>query len=319
MDDIDMFYDDEELECYLIRIGFVFIFFWLRQLPHTRRIVHPFRDVGSSFVQLMLEGHPRNCMDLLRMDRHTYMTLCTTLRTRNLLEDAREISLEEQVAIFLLTIGRNGHNRATQNTLQHSGQTISKYVSLVLRALCILGRDFIRRRPNIELPSSIRRSERFFPYFQDCLGAIDGTHVPAWVTTSDQARFCNRKGVISQNVMAIVGFDTRFQYVLAGWEGSATDSRVLYNALDHPTDSFVVPEGKYYLADGGYPNIVGLLTPYRGHRYHMSEFSAPGPRTPRTQEELFNHRHSSLQNVVERTFGMLKGRFPILKCKFTIH
>ncbi|KAF3782653.1 hypothetical protein EJ110_NYTH33755 [Nymphaea thermarum] len=113
--------------------------------------------------------------------------------------------------------------------------------------------------------------------------------------------------------MAVVGLDTRFHYVLAGWEGSATNSRVLYGALDHEIDPFVVPEGKYYLADGGYPNIQGLLTPYRGHRYHMSEFSTRGARSPRTSEELFNHRHSSLRNTVERTFGMLKGRFPILK------
>ncbi|KAF3780848.1 hypothetical protein EJ110_NYTH38284, partial [Nymphaea thermarum] len=100
---------------------------------------------------------------------------------------------------------------------------------------------------------------------------------------------------------------------LAGWEGSATDSRVLYNALDHPTDPFVVPEGKYYLADGGYPNIVGFLTPYRGYRYHISEFDTPGARRPRTPQELFNHSHLSLRNTVERTFGMLKTCFPISK------
>ena len=29
-------------------------------------------------------------------------------------------------------------------------------------------------------------------------------------------------------------------------------------------------------------------------------------------EELFNHRHSSLGNVIERTFGVLKKRFPII-------
>ncbi|KAF3782252.1 hypothetical protein EJ110_NYTH34779 [Nymphaea thermarum] len=103
-----------------------------------------------------------------------------------------------------------------------------------------------------------------------------------------------RKGVISLNVMAVVGFDTRFHYVLAGWKGSATDSRVLYKSLDHPTDPFVVPEGKYYLSDRGYPNIVGLLTPYRGHHYHMSKFNTSGTRTHRTPEELFNYRHSSL-------------------------
>ena len=29
--------------------------------------------------------------------------------------------------------------------------------------------------------------------------------------------------------------------------------------------------------------------------------------------ELFNYRHSSLRNVIERCFGLLKARFPILK------
>ncbi|CAI0383660.1 unnamed protein product [Linum tenue] len=34
---------------------------------------------------------------------------------------------------------------------------------------------------------------------------------------------------------------------------------------------------------------------------------------PRGRKELFNFRHSSLRNVIERCFGVLKARFPILK------
>lgn len=41
----------------------------------------------------------------------------------------------------------------------------------------------------------------------------------------------------------------------------------------------------------------------------MKEYSARGPTNPR---ELFNHRHASLRNVIERTFGVLKKRFPII-------
>ena len=40
----------------------------------------------------------------------------------------------------------------------------------------------------------------------------------------------------------------RFVYILAGWEGSAADSRVLSDAL---SKDFIVPQGKYYLADAG--------------------------------------------------------------------
>ncbi|VVA18103.1 Hypothetical predicted protein, partial [Prunus dulcis] len=35
-------------------------------------------------------------------------------------------------------------------------------------------------------------------------------------------------------------------------------------------------------------------------------------RHPRGAMELFYYRHSSLRNVIERCFGVLKARFPIL-------
>ena len=79
-----------------------------------------------------------------------------------------------------------------------------------------------------------------------CVGAIDGTHIPAWVRLEDQVRYRNRKSFLSQNVMAVVSFDMRFQYVFAGWEGSASDSKILqdafwrrpYNRLHFPTGIF---------------------------------------------------------------------------------
>ncbi|KAF3789975.1 hypothetical protein EJ110_NYTH17399 [Nymphaea thermarum] len=93
------------------------------------------------------------------------------IKEKNLVEDGRAISIEEQVAIFLLTVGHNERNRACQNTFQHSGQTISKYVNLILRALCQLGREYISR-PNDDIPSKIRFNPRFYPYFKDDLVAI---------------------------------------------------------------------------------------------------------------------------------------------------
>lgn len=46
-------------------------------------------------------------------------------------------------------------------------------------------------------------------------------------------------------------------------------------------------------------------------RYHLKEFLR-GNRRPQNKEELFNLRHASLRNVIERSFGVLKKRFPIL-------
>ncbi|KAM1357990.1 hypothetical protein ACFX2I_045082 [Malus domestica] len=34
-------------------------------------------------------------------------------------------------------------------------------------------------QPGSTMPTKIRESRRFYPYFKDCVGAIDGTHIPA--------------------------------------------------------------------------------------------------------------------------------------------
>jgi hypothetical protein len=108
---------------------------------------------------------------------------------------------------------------------------------------------------------SILNDDDFYPYFRDCVGAIDGTHIPAFVSEDKRAPYRNHKGTISQNVLAACSFDLKFVYVLSGWEGSASDSLVYQSARE---TTFQIPEGKYYFGDAGYPNTDGLLAPYRG-------------------------------------------------------
>jgi hypothetical protein len=71
--------------------------------------------------------------------------------------------------------------------------------------------------------------------------------------------------------------------------------------------------GYYYLVDAGYANSEGFLAPYRGYRYHRSEWRRG--YTPSNKEELFNMRHSMARNVIERTFGLLKMRWAILRSR----
>ena len=124
---------------------------------------------------------------------------------------------------------------------------------------------------NSPIPEEIRDSRDFYPWFKDCIGAIDGTHIPVHVPAQEglRAAYRNRKGDISQNVLAATTMDMMFAYVLPGWEGSAADSRIFDDAH---ADDFTIPEGRYYLADAGYPNCDALLVPYRGVRYHLKEW-----------------------------------------------
>jgi len=73
------------------------------------------------------------------------------------------------------------------------------------------------------------------------VGAIDDTNVPTNVPVEIQGKFQGRKEGTTQNVLAAITFDLKFIYVLAGWEGSAHDSRVLDDALSR-SNGLKIPE-----------------------------------------------------------------------------
>lgn len=131
-----------------------------------------------------------------------------------------------------------------------------------------LYKEYVYLPSPINLSYQIRSNPKLYPYFKDCIGAIDGTHILAKVRASEVSPYRNRKGQVSQNVLAACTFNLQFAYVLPGWEGSAHDARVLQFALEN---DFTVPRDKYYLADAGYALKRGFLVPYRGVRYHLRE------------------------------------------------
>ena len=88
---------------------------------------------------------------------------------------------------------------------------------------------------------------------QDCVEAIDGTHVHASVPPEIQGRFHGRKDGTTQNVLAAISFDLKFTYVLVGWEDSAHDSHVLNDAFAKP-GGFSISEGIIRLL-----HLLGLL------------------------------------------------------------
>lgn len=121
-----------------------------------------------------------------------------------------------------------------------------------------------------------------------CIGALDGTHVDIKVPAVATDRYRNRKQAITTNVLACCDFDMYFTFALAGWEGSAHDCTVLRDAFQK---GFKIPQGKFYLGDAGYGLSDQVLTPYRGVRYHLKEYSAGGSQ-PMNMRELFNLRHA---------------------------
>ncbi|CAL5325160.1 unnamed protein product [Camellia sinensis] len=257
----------------------------LERFEATRKISrnpNPFKQ-QLDHLNRLVRDNDIDCHEQLRMNRHTFLRLCGLIRTKGV-SDLKYVVLEEKVAMFLTVLGHHHKNRNVKFNFMRSGQTVSKYFNDVLKAV-------LRLQGN-------------------CLGALDGTYVRVLAPAVDKARYRSRKGEIATNVLGVCSHDMQFIYVLPGWEGSASDSRVLRDAISRP-NGLRVPMGSYYLVDAGYTNGKGFLAPYRGQRYHLSTWREGG--APTNAEEFFNMKHSAARNRIERCFGLLKLRWEILR------
>jgi hypothetical protein len=76
------------------------------------------------------------------------------------------VSIEEQVAMFLKFVGHRWTNRSVGFEFLRSGETVSRYFNAVLDALCVLSRDIIVMRTTETHPKISTSPGRFYPYFE---------------------------------------------------------------------------------------------------------------------------------------------------------
>lgn len=108
----------------------------------------------------------------------------------------------------------------------------------------------------------------------------------------------NRKGLFSLNIQTIAGADLKILSVVARWPGATHDQRIFNNSavkwrLEHGHfGPFII------VGDSGYQNTMHLATPLLD--------------TNNPIEALYNESQIRTRNVVERSYGVWKRRFPVL-------
>lgn len=232
----------------------------LRQQPMDRE------GLRGEFLERLIRHDDVTTVDQLRMDVRSFRLLCALLRNEGKLKEDGLVSIEEQVAMFLHILAHHSKNHVIKFLFKRSGETVSRYFNLVLNGVLRMQETLLGAPDPVPKDCLDER----WKWFKSCLGALDGTHIEVNVTAIDKPRYRNRKGGISTNVLGVCSRDMKFIYVLPGWEGSASDSRVLRDAISR-RNGLNVPTGYYYLVDVGYTNCEGFLAPYRGYRYCRSE------------------------------------------------
>ncbi|KAL3831079.1 hypothetical protein ACJIZ3_019881 [Penstemon smallii] len=174
-----------------------------------------------SIITRLTKKKEEGCREQLRMGKNAFANLVYILKGRGLLRDTARSSVEEQVAKVLYIIGHNLNYRIIKFKFRRSSETISRHFHQVLRAIISLEDIFLKQPNGDECPTQIKDNQKFWPYFK-----ISWLQVPP-----------------NQNVLVACIFDLMFTYVLPGWEGSASDSRILSDALTRVIDRLSVSQG----------------------------------------------------------------------------
>ncbi|KAG2313849.1 hypothetical protein Bca52824_016971 [Brassica carinata] len=263
-----------------------------------------------------MHGSDQQCYDILRMNQRTFAELCKMLTTRYGLQQTNNVYAKEGVAMFLEVVGRQDKTvQVIAEQHQRSSDTVKRKLDEVLSVLLKFAAYTLKPEEDefSRVSPFLRNDGRYFPYFKDCIGALDGTHVPVRPPSNNAETYRGRKMEPTMNVLAICNFSMKFIYAYVGVPGRAHDTKVLtYCAKNEPFFPHP-PNGKYYLVDSGYPTRTGYLGPHRRIQYHLDQFHRGGP--PTNMRDLFNRRHASLRTVIERTFGLWKAKWRILDHK----
>ncbi|PIA38022.1 hypothetical protein AQUCO_02900100v1 [Aquilegia coerulea] len=212
----------------------------------TRRVRHKLcisSITGKMKMQELLDGPSQQLYENFRMGKYAFKLLCDHFRAQNYLSSSKHIDLEEKMMIFLNIISHSHSNRYIKWVWQHSAQTISKIFHEVLVGMLKFSQEMIVP-PVWDAPVGVIRNHRRLREgpFKGAVGALDGTLINAQIPPDQATPFRGRGGKECwQNVMAICDFDMKFIYVVAGWEGTAHDMRVLTTSVRNPAFRFPIP------------------------------------------------------------------------------
>ena len=145
---------------------------------------------GESWIQSLRQGHWERIYDTTRLYKDQFKDLLEWCEQHGIRSTTRCIAAEK-LRIFLYLIGINLSYRQLREAFCHSLKTIHKAFHDVLRIIGInLYREVVHT-PENTIPSQISASAARSPFFDDCRGAINGTHIPICVPMKPNAEYIN--------------------------------------------------------------------------------------------------------------------------------
>lgn len=177
--------------------------------------------------------------------------------------------------------------------------TVSRIVWKVTKAIAKLRSNYIfMPRTQEEIASTVSAFYNI-SQFPKVIGAIDCTHVPIRSPGGENAKYYrNPEDYFSIKVQAVVNANMLITNIVSRWPGGTHDNHIFNSSSIKRR----LEEGEF-----GDNVIIGGVA-YGIKPYLLTPLT--NPVSP--EQHLYNESQIRTRNVVERTFGVLKRRFPVL-------
>lgn len=207
------------------------------------------------------------------------------------------LSTKQRMQIFLRYMGDPGFQNGVGEDIGVHQTTVSKTINAVANKILEKSHHWIKFPTRQDEIMEARNLWQEIFNFPCAIGAIDCTHILINKPRRHGDEYINRKGLASINVQATCNAKELFTSINANWPGSVHDSRIFRNCTLNAVLSRYRGQA-ILLGDKGYGIAPWLLTPYR---------NAVTPA-----QIHYNRLHAQNRVIIERCFGQLKKRFPIL-------
>ena len=232
----------------------------------------------------------------------------------------KPLSVEQRVAIILWCLATPAEYRTIAHLFGVARSTVCETVRETCQAIVTVLKGKCIRFPSCDHLDAIVDGFKTRWGIPQCVGAVDGSHIPICGPKENHTDYYNRKGYYSIVLQGLVDYRYCFLDVFVGWPGSMHDAHVfahssLYLKL---STGELLPHSKAITYNGvEIPlYIIGNFA-YPLETWLMKPFSQNAAVTP--QIKRYNYRISRARIVVECAYGRLKARWRHLLKRNDMH
>ena len=117
------------------------------------------------YIDNILNRDDRHCVEQICMKPVVLYDLCDVLTSLDLLRSTQNVSIREQVIVYLQIISRNQRFRFISGIYYRSVETIHRYFRIILKAVFKLYKCLIKDLGDT-VPTEIMNNRRFHLYFK---------------------------------------------------------------------------------------------------------------------------------------------------------